>query len=453
MGSRVTKFSMAIAAVSAVLMMTSAIAESPTAEEVTANPANAVMVGDLGEDLWEKVEAYLQADENGAERDWQLGTNVSNPSGGYIGWGQAPIRMDVSDERYGQARILAYFEAYSNAMGEFARTGLIDSGVETVNSSLRPQRQVDRMDVDSTDDFRKALAERIQTMAVAALDRGLERLGADSSALQSLDISEKRRLAEELVTRSMVVDAAARMRGVRTIATFENGRDVGVLILHSSRLERLAERILSGAAASPKSGDLTDVREKIQGLTDTDLLFQHGVRVLPDSEGIPIVLAFGQSSPAVTNGDSDRTIRMEVSQSRQIADAYADAAITEFLNSTVFAGRAVDVGVADFIDVEVSQGAMVRSQGSELFTDLNTVIRQAAQASISGVQTIRRWEANHPDTGHLYLGVVRMWTPSQHFQYSADGDTDSESSADQDLVQDEVDVKVRQSKDINETDW
>lgn len=431
-----------------VLMAISDCAVGETVDEVTANPANAVQVSDLGTGVTDAMEAYL------VERGWGLAARPGNPNGGYIGWGEAPIGTNPSDERYGRARIAAVSVAYSNAMAEFAETMSLDIGVETINRLFADEAGISAMQADSTKNLFRALGDRLSTLSVAALDRSLERLGADPSSLPDFSPGEKRLLSENLIARNVVTEAAARLRGVRILATFEDTAMVGVLIIHHPRLERLADRVLSGAASSPRELDVDTILQRVEALSDTDLMMQHGLRVIPDPNGIPVLVSFGQSSPAVTNSDSERRIRMAVSRSRQVAQAQADAALAEFLNSTVFASRVVDAQASEYEYVEQAGQALLRSEGADFFEDLDTMIRQTARASISGVTTVRRWQANHPDTGHLYLGVVRMWTPEQAFQFSGQLRSDVlDEAAVEEEVPEEIDGKVRQSKDLGDEDW
>ena len=432
----------------------------PSVEEVTANPSNAVIAEDWGTAITDTMESYLREDSVGNFRGWQLGRYENNPSGGYIGWGESMIQTDPTDVRYGRARTAAFSAAYTSAMADFARTMSVSIGAETVNRSFMDEQGASRIEAETTDSLMKAMADRVSSMSIAALDRGLERLGADPEALPRYSRDEKRLLAENLLARRVVTEAAARIRGVRTLATFEDDRHVGVLIIHHPRLEHLANRVLRGAAASPKSGDLSAIRASIDELSATDLMFQHGVRVIPDSDGIPVILSFGQSSPAVSNADSDRRIRMGISNSRSVAEAQADAAIAEFLNSTVFAAQEFDAAASEFEHIERVGRSLVRTEGAEFFEDLNNMIRQTAQAEVSGITTIRRWQSNHPDLGHLYVGAVRMWTPSQNFEYSGQLRRQSLEEAiqegkvlDEEEQDESVESRVRQSKDLMDNDW
>lgn len=430
---------------------------SESVEEVTSNPSNAPMAEDSGTGITAKMEKFLREDADGNYRGWQLGLHENNPSGGYIGEGEALIQTDPSDPRYGRARTAAFSIAYTNAMADFARTMAVSIAVETINREFRDEAGASRLEAESTDSLMKALADRVSTMSVAALDRGLERLGADPESLPRYSREEKHVLAESLLARNTVTEAAARIRGVRTLATFEDEDNMGVLIIHHPRLERLADRVMTGAASTPKSGDISKVRQAIADLSAEDLIFQHHIRVLPDSEGIPAIISFGQSSPAVTNDDSERRIRMAISNSRRVAETQADGAIAEFLNSTVFAASEVNQNAREYQTVEQTGRSLVRSGGAEFFEDLNNMIRQTARAEVTGITTIRRWQANHPDTGHLYTGVVRMWTPSQNFEYGAtlrDGALQPGEGEEEGEQEDgKKKSKVRQSKELMDGDW
>jgi hypothetical protein len=43
---------------------------------------------------------------------------------------------------------------------------------------------------------------------------------------------------------------------------------------------------------------------------------------------------------------------------------------------------------------------------------LNTVLKQHGKATLQGVTTLKEWTANHPETGHLLVGHILMWSPT-----------------------------------------
>lgn len=391
----------------------------PSVEEVTSNPSNAVIAEDWGSGILEAMEAYLAADEHGNARGWRLGTFSQNPSGAYIGWGEASIQLPQSDVRYGRARLAAYITAYVNAMGDFTRTLGNEIAVDTLVRQFGDETSMAAMEIESTENFLRAVSDRLSTLSVAALDRGLERLGADPDQLPRYSREEKVLLSESLMTREIARRAAARLQGVRTLATFEDSENVGVLIIHHERLEALAQRILAGREVSQAVANVEGVLATVDSLSSSELIFQHGLRVVSDGAGNPVILSFGQASPAVSQSDSRQAIRTSISQARQVAEAQADAAIAEFLNATVFSNVVVNVRASEFEIAERVGRNMLTTQGNQFFDDINSMIRQTARAEVTGITSIRRWQANHPDIGHLYVGVVRMWTPSQNFTYSA----------------------------------
>jgi len=454
-----------LAAFMAVLLLsaTSAAAED-SVERLTSNPSNAVLAEDWGTSIMDDIEEYLQSDDSGNHRGWQLGLHENNPGGGYIGSGQAMIQADPADIRYGRARAAAYYTAYTNAVADFARALSASIATETVNRSFRDELGADLLaqDAKSTDNLLKALRDRMSTMSVAVLDRGLKTLGADPEELPAYSRNEKRLMAQNMLARTVIVETARKIRGVRVLATFEDNNEIGVLIVHHPRLEHLANKIVSGRAAGPKSGNVDAIRKQIEDLESEELILQHGIRVIADSEGIPVILSFGQSSPAVNQSDSDRRIRMAISQSRQVAEMQADGAIAEFVNSTVFASSELDELAIDSQHAEQVGRQVLYQESSSFYEDLNTMIRQAARAEVSGVTTIRRWQANSPHTGHLYTGVVRMWTPAQSFNFSGQPrDSGISAGAASAQTEESGDKKaekrdrgqVRKSRDLLEGDW
>ncbi|MDZ7790350.1 MAG: hypothetical protein U5L08_07655 [Xanthomonadales bacterium] len=178
-----------------------------TVEEVTGNPSNAVMAADVGSGVTGSMEDYLQ------NKGWRLGRYDSNPSGGYIGWGRAPIRTTPSDKRYGRARTIAYTEAYTNAMAEFAGAMSKEILSDTMVTVFSDEQGASRIQAQSTDSLFRALSDRLSELSIAALDRGLERLGADPQRLRQYSRREKQIVSEQLVTRKMQIESAARLRG------------------------------------------------------------------------------------------------------------------------------------------------------------------------------------------------------------------------------------------------
>src|SRR5690625_4350846 len=158
---------MSRAALMAVLLLrvTSATAEDSVAQP-TSNSRNAAVAEDWGTAIMDDIDGYLQSDDSGNHRGWQLGLHESNPGGGYRGSGQAMIQADPADIRYGRARAAAYYTAYTNAVADFARALSASIATETVNRSFRDELGADLLaqDAKSTDNLLKALRDRMSTI-------------------------------------------------------------------------------------------------------------------------------------------------------------------------------------------------------------------------------------------------------------------------------------------------
>ena len=43
--------------------------------------------------------------------------------------------------------------------------------------------------------------------------------------------------------------------------------------------------------------------------------------------------------------------------------------------------------------------------------EVENFVKQGAKARLTGVTTLKTWLQNHPDTGHLIAGEVKVWSP------------------------------------------
>lgn len=434
--------------IAVVLGMAWNVSVAESVVSVTNNPSNAVSADEWGSPVRDVMGDYIN------ERGWNLGIHPQNPSGAYLGFGEAFIQTEPSDVRYGRARIAAVTTATVNAIGEFAFTLSRDIAVDTYVETFRDEAAIRELEVTTTDSLLRALRDRVSTLSVAALDEALKRMGADPGRLPDYSRSEKVAIAHDLLQRDIVRRASAAINGVRVVATFEDADAVGVLVIHHRQLEQLASDIIRKDFQGRDQSNLQEILDVINNqYTSEDLVFQHGVRVIHDDAGVPAIISYGMSSPAVAASDSQRRIRMAVSQSRQVADVQADAGIAEFLNSAVFAESAASITAAEFESAQAINRGLEYSSGAVFYEDIRSMIRQQARAEITGVTTVRRWQENHPETGHLYVGVVKLWTPSQHFQYSPptfQNEDDGSVQAEEPERQDELRTRARSSTELFE---
>ena len=422
------------------------------AEAATAAPENIFpSVDDLsGTQIAEARNAYLE------ERGWTLGHNDSNPGGSYIGWGQANINIDPESPDYGGARIMAIDAAVAEAMGQFALSEGLQAQVEVVRRVVRDPNALERAQREETQNYAKAIFDRIANLTTAQLDEALTELGVDPARHADLDYSRKVTLAEESVQRGVARQAFESFRGVRLLKTFEEEDAVGALVIHNPRFAALARRITSGDLVAVGDGVSSDAVEQIANQLDPEeLLFMHGVRLLRDADGNPVIVSFGQASPSITRADSTMNMNMAVTAAQRSAQLNADRGISDFL------GSQVEVDDESLSQAIASEEGTLQSDGSARITNsarfvenLNSTIRQSSNIDLAGITTVRSWRANHPDTGHVYVGSVKMWSPASAAAFTGEGRVPSadEATASED-DSNGVNVESRSSPEFGTEDW
>ncbi|AUB78253.1 hypothetical protein BBH56_03480 [Spiribacter roseus] len=393
-------------------------------------------------------------DEYLSERGWSLGIYDKNPGGSYIGWGTANIVTSPESIDYGGARIAAVDAAIAEAMGDFAISRGLDGGAETIRTVSQDPNALQRAERESNENYAQAVIDRVANLTTAQLDKALEDLGVDPARHADLDYSETVKLAQDRVQREIVGTALESFRGVRLLKTFEEEDAVGALVIHNDGMAEIARRIAEGDIVAIGDGVSSDAVEKITSdLTAEELIFMHGVRLLRDSQGNPVIVSFGQSSPSVTRADTDRAINLAVTASDKSAVLRANGAISDFLGASVRVDDQLDADADAFRDGTIEEdGTLTKTDGARFVENLESFISQSSEINLSGITTVRSWRANHPDTGHLYVGAVRMWSPGTEAAFTDKGRVPTEESA---TVSGDrsVEVERRESPAFGTEDW
>lgn len=389
-----------------------------------------------------------------SDRGWTLGHNDNNPGGSYIGWGVGDIAVSADSADYGGARVMAVDAALAEAMGQFALSEGLEAQAEVVRRVLQDPSALQRAREQAGQSYAKAIFDRVSNLTTAQLDQALEELGVDADRHADLDYSETVSLAEESIERGVARQAFESFRGVRLLKTFEEDGAIGALVIHNPRFAELAQRITSGDLVAIGDGVSSDAVDQIVNeLSPQDLLFMHGVRLLKDAEGNPVIVSFGQASPAVTRADGDMAINMAVTASQRSAELNADRGIADFLGSQVEVDdESLTRAVASREGRLSSSGNATIASSARFVENLNSTIRQSSEVDLSGITTVRSWRTNHPDTGHLYVGTVKMWSPASAAAFTGEGRV---PSAETNAPNEEEPVRVdrRSSPEFGTEDW
>lgn len=361
--------------------------------------------------LLQQRDAYL------AERKWVLGYSPANPGSAYLGWGEASIQAKPDDLKYGQSRVLAYETALMDAKGSFVRFQQRLTTTETIRTLFQDSGDLAEEDVATESARLKTVWQKILALTEAELDRRLEQAGVDPAQFKSKPLEIRRKLLQDSVSRTVKVRALESVAGVRTLATFEDLHAVGVLIVYSDNQRALAKSILGGrtVARSDSSAQQQDILRQLEAACPNgaaDFANVLGVRVMTDEHGDRVLVAFGQWAPAITRLDSRFRQDTATKAARAQAMNLADGALTDFVNSTLALESDSTVWQDAALTRILSPGSSQEEESLTIGETLNTLLKAHGKATLQGVMTLKEWTANHPETGHLLVGHILMWSPT-----------------------------------------
>jgi len=377
---------------------------------------------------------YLSADEIGSsqiekQRDiylqnkgWDLGVSNRNPGSAYIGWGEADIQADPQDIKYGQSRVLSFYRAYAEAVGAYIRSRERETTTTTVRTFFQDDVLTEGDLATETSRF-EAIHKKTVALAEASLDSLLTKLDIDPATISKMNMENKQRLAEDSIRKEVRVEALQSVSGMRVISTFSDLSKIGVLVVQSNKLQKIAQGIVDGRIipGMPDTGDRPSIAEQINASFQDNrtLISQFGVRVLTDENGDSAVVSFGQWSPSVTRNDSKMKQRIAVKSAKIQAKNVADGDITDFVNSTAILNDRSMIAESAVVNRRITSASELEEESFAIGSLTDKMIKQQGKAKIRGVTSIKTWAANHPETGHLIVGRVLMWSPTSQMKMTA----------------------------------
>jgi len=361
--------------------------------------------------LAQKRDDYLKT------RGWVLGYSHSNPNSAYLGWGEARIAAKPDDVKFGQSRVLAFETSLIEGTGDFVRFQERKTAPETIRRFFKDVGEPAEADAAQPESWGKVIRQKVEALGEAKLDAALEKAGVDPGQFRGSGLEKKRNLLKDSVLKSIHIEALKSVAGVRTLATFEDLHDVGTLIVYSDNQRDLAKSMFTGrtVARSDPTKQPDDILKQIEAACPKgaqDLADVFGVRVMTDENGDRTVVSFGQWSPAVTRADSSFTRDAGIKAGRAHAQALADGALSDFVNSTLSLELDSSVWQDEQMDRIISPRGNEEVESLVIGESLKQVLKQHGKATLQGVMTLKEWTANHPETGHLLVGCVLMWSPS-----------------------------------------
>jgi hypothetical protein len=387
---------------------------TPAIETEVTKPVNVFPVAEqlTSSQIEDKRDGYL------AKRSMVLGQNVVfNEQGNpvkqfYIGWGQANVSVKPTDIAFGDARVAAFESALLAAKGDYVKSQRRQIASESMQTFFQDERDFDPEKAVKNDDYFNRMLDKLSTLGEAKIDALLKQAGEDPS---KFGVKEKQRLAEESFQKTISVNAMESVSGVRTLATFEDLNTVGVIIVYSQQLQAQAQDIArgKGVAKTQRIAGKPTILEQIESSIggNPNYIFQHGIRILSDDKGNPALVAFGQSGVRVTNSDSKFKIDMAIKAAKSAAQSFASAQFSEFVNATVALEDKTQILNSTQINKINDSGMTTEEEVTNVGKLIDNYVKQNSRTTITGMTTIKTWSANHPDTGHLIVGEVLVWSP------------------------------------------
>jgi len=389
-----------------------------TGEKAYVNPANMFLKWneiDTGAKIEEQRDKYLR------ERGWELSESAANPGQHvWIGWGMAPIKLDPEDVRYGQARIAALDRAFAVATGAFVLSEIPKVTTKRISEFMDDKLPQDSSGAGKLPRLRKQLsvaAEKVMALGEGRLDAELRKVGVDPDGYSKVSAVEKRqKMFCEDVMREVLTEASHSLRGLRILTSFEDRKWVGVLVAYSEESEQIARHFVVGEVVSRRPAEIvrSSIRDQLAKAlpNNADYIGVHGVRIMQDDSGENVLVAFGQWAPAVTRTTSSSVLNAEMEAAREMARQDAYGALTDFLKSTgTFNATAARRELEELSRV-VLDGRVEEEQPYDIGIRVARIIKQYGSATLEGVQPIKTWTANHPKTGHLYVGHAVILSPA-----------------------------------------
>lgn len=352
------------------------------------------------------------------KRGWGLGFDADNPGGAYIGWGTADIHLSSDDLKFGQARIMAFQKALSDAVGNFAKDSKRSVMTRTASRLFLDDAEFRPDKFESEDDGSRLekIVDKTLQLTDAKLDSELMELGVDPDEFKSKPPVQRQKMLEDSISREIFVQSIKSTSGLRTLASWEDTQQVGVLVVSSDKMRKIAQGMASGRTVpSLKSPSKQNVKEQITKMTPNgvkDYIDIHGVRIMTDEHGNRAVVGFGQWSPAITRNDSKLRRKISTKAARDIARNNADGFISDFVNSTAVVNDRQKLESNAEVNRLVSGGVVEEVESADIGAMLDNLVKQTGSSKLEGVSTVTTWTANHPVTGHLIVGHVLVWSPS-----------------------------------------
>jgi len=317
----------------------------------------------------------------------------------YVAVGYGVIQAPLDSRSYGDSRVNAYNKAMLDAKAKMAE--YLELAIRTETEHDYAEGNFGGNEEAERDEL--SIGSKIKRLVVAKLDDALRAEGLDPDAADraARERVAKKQLNGDLYKKVIATAAKAEITGMQVMCSFEGvpageKGQIGVVAVWSPKLQAMA-RSLSRGGKLPSGVGKRPIKDQIPNDKEV-LLSTFGVQQKIDESGHLVLVAFGQAGAATDSPQSANAARNK-------AKMQAMAAIREFAGETV----AVTTDAINAESVEEFENA------AESYEDVSAYSQKvkavAESLKISGIATIKNWEAKHPLTGRMVYGAVCSWSP------------------------------------------
>jgi len=342
-------------------------------------------------------QAKASAEDYIAKRGWSLGLN---PDGKFVAVGIAPISAKPTDYQFATMRVNAYTKAMLDAKASIARFVATEIKTEVLHnygttSELRKQREEA---VAAQGRKNAGILEKVKMLINAKLDNSLKAEGVVLDSPQAAEQAGKL-LNQDSFNLLIESSAQAFVSGLVCNKIFEEDGQMAVVAYYSDNSRIMADAIAGKGNApkvTPRQGD--PLPKWVASLTPKQQLYpSFGVQLTSDSDGNIVILSYGQAVAQTPSGNSIRN-------AEESASTMADGYIRQFAGEMVSYNNVLE----KLEKTEEFDTGIVNSIAED-FQD--TAIKAKADGlKISGIQTIRTWDAKDTRSNKFICGVVRSWS-------------------------------------------
>jgi len=247
--------------------------------------------------------------------------------------------------------------------------------------------------------------QKLGKLANQSVDKALLELGVSQTEVSKMNQSAKEAMFREEYRQKGLQFAAGMLKGLSVCKIVEGevgGSDyqVAVLVKYSKENQALAAMIQDDINYQLDLQKPSKTLNKIKNSEPKDLLPRMGVLTTVDKNGQSVILSYGQSEIRKTSS------RQSAAESR----AFAQAANIARDNLKNFVAQ-------DIALEEITENAEVLSDYADGTSDFfsQNKFEQSIKSKMSSVENLRsyemkRWKAQHPQSGHMVAGVVIAWS-------------------------------------------